>query len=113
MIKPLPCPWCGEKEAVEPSYNGVYWVECFYCGATGPTENLRDRAIEAWNSLPRQSPWLDPTAELEDFRNFLAETIEACIQNASNRHDGVFNSDQIADAIINNLPWRKTGGRDD
>ena len=51
--------------------------------------------------------WLDPHAELEDFRNFLAETIEACIQNASTRHDGVFKSDDLANAIIDNLPWRK------
>lgn len=50
---------------------------------------------------------LDPQAELEDFREFLANTIEACIQNATLRHDGTFKSGDIADAIIANMPWRK------
>ena len=53
------CPWCGEAKEVAPSCNGVYWVECFNCGATGPVKNSEAKAIDAWNALPRPEPWLD------------------------------------------------------
>lgn len=46
------CPFCGSKEikSMENSdYNGVYAVECFECGANGPSDSTLDAAIEAWN----------------------------------------------------------------
>lgn len=32
-----PCPFCGNSDTENCSDDGIYWVRCKTCGATGPT----------------------------------------------------------------------------
>ena len=48
MSKLYPCPFCGgQARGIEESA-GHYYVQCT-CGATGPTAETQDAAVEAWN----------------------------------------------------------------
>ena len=45
-----PCPFCGADEAsVEVIDYDFYGVQCYCCKATGPTEETKAEAIDAWN----------------------------------------------------------------
>lgn len=47
-LKPLPCPFCGERDAVKAKIHVGNIVECENCGASGPYPN--DGAVTAWNT---------------------------------------------------------------
>lgn len=45
------CPFCNSKQvSVQNSHkwSSCYVVECAMCGATGPIENTKEKAREAW-----------------------------------------------------------------
>jgi len=46
-----PCPFCGSEKAIYMNNvsEGVYWVFCFRCNATGPPKDTEAKAFEAWN----------------------------------------------------------------
>lgn len=56
-----PCPYCGNKMEYSDfdwishknDYGADYWVFCFGCGMQGPSFETVEKAIEAWNSFPR------------------------------------------------------------
>ena len=60
MIKPLPCPWCGSDAWTIPALSSEKLVMCKKraCSMRGPLGATEAEALEAWNSLPRQSPWV-------------------------------------------------------
>jgi Lar family restriction alleviation protein len=49
----LPCPFCGNKDAImlmNDSRRGTWWVLCDNCGARGNETDRESRAVEGWNS---------------------------------------------------------------
>ena len=49
-----PCPFCGEIKDVnlfrDEKFKDSWRVICFKCTASGPADNLKQRAINKWNS---------------------------------------------------------------
>lgn len=50
-----PCPFCGSYDVSRTSEFGIksnelYWIDCQYCQAEGPTNHDRSVAIAAWNT---------------------------------------------------------------
>lgn len=45
-----PCPWCGRKADIGPSWNGLFSVHCnkLFCGF-GPSRRKRLEAAIEWN----------------------------------------------------------------
>jgi Lar family restriction alleviation protein len=55
---PDPCPFCGGDEletyVIDPQ--GMHYMVCIMCEATGPVAKEESVAIDEWNSAPRQHP---------------------------------------------------------
>jgi Lar family restriction alleviation protein len=54
MDKLKPCPFCGENhtDLIEVNNSDIApsnWVECYTCGAFGPTKKTYAEAVEVWN----------------------------------------------------------------
>lgn len=54
-----PCPFCGIGE-LSIADNGVWWVECTDCAATGPTRTTKEQAVADWNVPVRDCPGAAP-----------------------------------------------------
>ena len=57
MSELKPCPFCG-KEELRARSSGVmnYYMECEYCGASGPVDDTDLASENEWNT--RASPWI-------------------------------------------------------
>ena len=51
-----PCPWCGDKQPMEPFDRGGIWFagHCPACDTSGPPGLTKAEAIAAWNSRAQQ-----------------------------------------------------------
>lgn len=43
------CPYCGTPMVEEERIEGASWYECYKCGATAPTEETEQAAMQRWN----------------------------------------------------------------
>lgn len=50
-----PCPFCGEDAADPTDHNGLEYVFCLSCTASGPTALTPEEAAANWNR--RANPW--------------------------------------------------------
>lgn len=94
--KLLPCPFCGDfdaecAESAVPNVHGgqKYAVFCNACFCEGPTDDIRERAIAAWNrrELESASQPGGGEADGERFRSILAAVVGE-IQKDDGRYDG-------------------------
>lgn len=68
-----PCPACGGKAILEEITDYDFYVECEEfdeCGFAGQLRGTSEKAIEAWNSLPRRERWRSVTEELPEVPKF-------------------------------------------
>lgn len=50
MTELKPCPFCGNNQAfIETEYYGLFVVKCGYCHIRTAVEQVKEKAIEAWN----------------------------------------------------------------
>jgi Lar family restriction alleviation protein len=79
-MKPCPCGFCGDKNAVEARKGVTLWyVRCHGCGASGPTARDERSALSAWNARATAQSEVDAAAKRERER-----IIAALFQEAEN-----------------------------
>ena len=52
----LPCPFCGNANAIMYDDLLTFHVDCLSCGATGGVSSYRNGAIDAWNTRTQPTP---------------------------------------------------------
>jgi hypothetical protein len=57
----LPCPFCGGVNLSNQYNDGLYWIRCEGCGATGPACRKRQGDTPSWNT--RQAPSSDTLSQ--------------------------------------------------
>ena len=61
----LPCPFCGNANAIMYDDLLTFHVDCLSCGATGGASSYRNGAIDAWNTRtqPTQPAVVEPMTD--------------------------------------------------
>ena len=78
----MPCPFCGHDRG-EIHHNPktilhpAYWVECGYCGASGPETDRGDH-VEQWNNQPLRQQLAECQAR-EKVRISALKSADECI----------------------------------
>lgn len=79
MSKHSSCPFCGSKENQTVTDDGIGWVKCNGCGATGPIfskySGEEDREYISWESRAEAQALREEVARSEQHRNDQADLI--------------------------------------